>query len=194
MLLPPPAPSPPSPPLPLHPPPRPPAQNRKGKEVISTGSGSPAEKLSSSEGAAGFLELETKSKPGPRARAAPTAPGPQLPSVCVTSLIQQNTCPAVATLQAAGELWGAPGLAPGCPQAQGVGLEPGCQGGWLYSSPSHPAVGLCHGTDLMPGILPRKVAPECPLEQEPFPSPHLNLFRTSFRTAAWGLPPALAGR
>lgn len=65
-------------------------------------------------GRAGFLELETNQS---QARAAgPTAPGP-LPSVCVISLIQQNTCPAVATLQAAEEGWGAPGLTLGCPQA-----------------------------------------------------------------------------
>lgn len=95
---------------------RPPAQNRKGKEVISIVSGSP-EKLPSSEWAGGIPGAGDQIKAGP-ARAAPTAPGARLPSPCVISLIQQNTCSAVATLQAAGELWGAPGPAPGCPQAR----------------------------------------------------------------------------
>lgn len=42
---------------------------------------------------------------------APTTPS-RLPSLCVISLIQQDTCPVVATQQAAEEL-GAPGPAPG---------------------------------------------------------------------------------
>lgn len=111
---------------------RPPAQNRKGKEVISIVSGSP-EKLPSSEWAGGIPGAGDQIKAGP-ARAAPTAPGARLPSVCVISLIQQNTCSAVATLQAAGELWGAPGPAPGCPQARTAGRDAGGQGGHV---PTH---------------------------------------------------------
>ena len=84
-------------------------------------------------GRAGFLELETNQS---QARAAAT-PGP-LPSVCVISLIQQNTCPAVATLQAAEELWGAPGLAPGCPQARD-GRAEGWGSGGAHGPPSLPA-------------------------------------------------------
>ena len=87
------------------------------------------------------------------ARAAPTAPGPGLPSLCVISLIQQNTCSAVATLQAAGELWGAPGPAPGCPRAGSAGREAGGSGrarahGPLLSPP--PAVASACGQESSP--------------------------------------------
>lgn len=58
---------------------RPPAQNRKGKEVISTVSGSP-EKLPSSEGAGGIPGAGDKSKPGESGR--PAAPGPAAFCVC----------------------------------------------------------------------------------------------------------------
>lgn len=116
------------PPSPSPPRARPPKIEKERKLFPQAAAAQP-EKLPSSEGAAGFLELETKSKPGSKARVAPTAPRPRLPSVRVTSLIQQNTCPVVATLQAAEELWGAPGLGPGCPRAQGGRAGAWGQGG-----------------------------------------------------------------
>lgn len=74
--------------------------------------------------------------------------GPQLPCVCVISLIQQNTCPVVATLQAAQEL-------PSGPQWQGGAWG---QGGHVPP----PAFLTCalrsplRGTDTLPGSLPIK--------------------------------------
>lgn len=84
-------------------------------------------------GRAGFLELETKSKPA--RESGPHHPRRSPAFVCAISLIQQNTCSAVATLQAAGELWGAPGPAPGCPQARTAGRDAGGQGGRVPTAP-----------------------------------------------------------
>lgn len=116
-------------------------------------------------GRAGFLELETKSKPDPR-ESGPHLPAgpPRLPSLCVISLIQQNTCPAVATLQAAEEPWGAPGWGPRLPSGQGweggrLGIRQGARRPWPPSSPTHLAAGLAW---------PRRAAPPGPLEQDPF--------------------------
>lgn len=123
-------PRPPSPPPPGHPP-----KIEKERKLFPQAAAAQPEKLPSSEGAAGFLELETKSRPGSKARVAPTTPRPRLPSARVTSLIQQNTCPEVATLQAAEELWGAPGLGPGCPRAQGGRAGAWGQGGRMLPLP-----------------------------------------------------------
>lgn len=139
---------------------RPPAQNRKGKEVISILSGSP-EKLPSSEWAGGIPGAGDQIKAGP-ARAAPTAPGPGLPSLCVISLIQQNTCSAVATLQAAGELWGAPGPAPGRPRAGRRGGRPGGQGGHVPTAP------FLSPLPLWPLPAARRAAPASPTLHVPF--------------------------
>lgn len=123
------------PPPPPHPPPGHPPKIEKERKLFPQAAAAQPEKLPSSEGAAGFLELETKSRPGSKARVAPTTPRPRLPSARVTSLIQQNTCPEVATLQAAEELWGAPGLGPGCPRAQGGRAGAWGQGGRMLPLP-----------------------------------------------------------
>lgn len=120
---------------PLTPPPGHPPKIEKERKLFPQAAAAQPEKLPSSEGAAGFLELETKSRPGSKARVAPTTPRPRLPSARVTSLIQQNTCPEVATLQAAEELWGAPGLGPGCPRAQGGRAGAWGQGGRMLPLP-----------------------------------------------------------
>lgn len=56
---------------------------------------------------------------------APTTPS-RLPSPCVISLIQQDTCPAVATQQAAEELWNS-WPSSRLPSVLGLEMEPGGQ-------------------------------------------------------------------
>lgn len=55
----------------------------------------------------------------------------RLPSQCVIFLIQQNTCPAVATLQATEESWGALAVlqAASGPMADRQGRSPGVEPG-----------------------------------------------------------------
>ena len=146
---------------------RPPAQNRKGKEVISIGSGSP-EKLPSSEWAGGIPGAGDQIKAGP---ALACLPG-------VVSLIQQNTCSAVATLQAAGELWGAPGPAPGCPRPGRRGGRPRVRAGTCPRPPSYPP-SRC-------GLCPR------PGEQPLLVPPSARLSSLLFKAASRGAPRHLA--
>lgn len=134
---------PPPPPRPA----RPPARNRKGKEVISTVSGSP-EKLPSSEGAAGFLELETNQSHRER-RAPPAA------ALCVCHFPDSAEhvscgCHAAGHLGAVGSSWLRPRLrsAQGW-QAGGGGAGSGGSGHRFSSCPPrHPGLanGLSHGT------------------------------------------------
>lgn len=158
----------PPPPL-LLAPARPPAQNRKGKEVISTGSGSPARK--SSPPVRGPRDSWSW-RPNQSQALEPKWPPPPPAASCVChSRIQQNTCPAVATLQATEELWGAPGGAPGCPQAQGgrAGARDGEGRATAFLPPPLLAVASAwhRPPARLPGTWPLRSSPERPLEQEP---------------------------
>lgn len=114
---------------------RPPAQNRKGKEVISTVSGSP-EKLPSSEGAGGIPGAGDKSKPGESGR----HPRPAAFCVCHFPDSAEHVscgCHAAGCRGAVGSSWPGPRL-PSGPGWQGRRL--GVRGGpWPpFSACTHP--------------------------------------------------------
>lgn len=171
---------PPPPPRPA----RPPAQNRTGKEVISTVSGSP-EKLPSSEGAAGSLELETN-----QSRESAAAPPAAAFCVCHFPDSAEHVscgCHAAGHRGAVGSSW----LRPRLLSARGWQAGPAGRAGGLgppllFLSSSPPlADGLSHGTSRL-----RESCSEHPWPPEPIPT-----FRTPFTTQPReGLPPTSAGR
>lgn len=119
------------------PPPGHPPKIEKERKLFPQAAAAQPEKLPSSEGAAGFLELETKSKPGPGAKVAPTAPSCLLRVSLPDSAEHVSCgCHAAGHRGAVGSAWRGPRLPSG----------PGRQGG-------SPGMGRARATAFLP-LLP----------------------------------------